>query len=149
MVKLKQCPFCGREAQITDGGYSGKNFFVGCISFRADNDFDCPAKGGIIRETREEAENAWNTRATEPKARVLSLEELKELKDNPVWIEQIGVCDDEDDLGTNDWGQVTFAPNKEFPRVKIWRFGLEHYDDPLVSNYGKTWLAYDHEPVRK
>lgn len=62
MPELESCPFCGREAQITDGGHSGICFWVRCISGRADNDFDCPASGGIVRKTKEEAIEAWNMR---------------------------------------------------------------------------------------
>lgn len=62
MEELKPCPFCGREAAISDGGYSGKQFLVRCISGRADNDFNCPASGGIVRETMKEAVAAWNKR---------------------------------------------------------------------------------------
>jgi len=54
---LKPCPFCGGEAVIGDGGYSGEKFFVRC------RESNCPAAFGTIRKTYDEAVAVWNHRA--------------------------------------------------------------------------------------
>ena len=55
--KLLPCPFCGGEATISDGGYSGEKFLARC------RDLSCPAASGFIRKTHDEAIAAWNRRA--------------------------------------------------------------------------------------
>jgi hypothetical protein len=68
MSELKKCPFCGNEADISDGGYSGEKWLVRCISGRADNDLpECPAAEGATYKTKEEAIKAWNKRESEAK----------------------------------------------------------------------------------
>jgi len=66
MSELKRCPFCGNKADTSDGGYSGENWLVRCISGRADNDLpECPAAEGATYKTKEEAIKAWNRRESE------------------------------------------------------------------------------------
>ena len=55
--KLLPCPFCGGEATISDGGYSGEKFLARC------REMSCPAASGFIRKTHDEAIAAWNHRA--------------------------------------------------------------------------------------
>ena len=57
MDKLLPCPFCGGEATISDGGYSGEKFLARC------RELSCPAASGFIRKTHDEAVAAWNRRA--------------------------------------------------------------------------------------
>ena len=57
MSELKPCPFCGGEATISDGGYSGEKFLARC------RELSCPAASGFIRKTHDEAIAAWNRRA--------------------------------------------------------------------------------------
>ena len=57
MDKLLPCPFCGGEATISDGGYSGEKFLARC------RELSCPASSGFIRKTHDEAVAAWNRRA--------------------------------------------------------------------------------------
>ena len=49
MEELKPCPFCGGEATISDGGYSGEKFLA---RYR---EMSCPAASGFIRKTHGEA----------------------------------------------------------------------------------------------
>jgi len=61
--KLLPCPFCGKKAQLSDGGYSGKRFLVRCASATEDGDTpECPAASGTVRQSGEEAIAAWNRR---------------------------------------------------------------------------------------
>ena len=57
MDKLLPCPFCGGEATISDGGYSGEKFLARC------RELSCPAASGFIRKTHDEAIAAWNRRS--------------------------------------------------------------------------------------
>ena len=54
---LLPCPFCGGEATISDGGYSGEKFLARC------RELSCPAASGFIRKTHDEAVAAWNRRS--------------------------------------------------------------------------------------
>ena len=84
MDKLSPSPFCGEDADISDGGHSGERFLVRCISGRADNNLiSCPAAEGIVCKTREAGVIAWNRRVpleTEP----LMIDELGQLR-NGLW----------------------------------------------------------------
>lgn len=58
MVKLKPCPFCGKDAKLYKPSRIAKLFVVGCVNE------DC----GVMVEskfgkTKEEAIAAWNKRA--------------------------------------------------------------------------------------
>lgn len=81
MDKLLPCPFCGGEATISDGGYSGEKFLVRC------RELSCPAASGFIRKTHDEAIAAWNRRA-QPENEPLTLDELGQLREAriPVWM---------------------------------------------------------------
>jgi hypothetical protein len=54
--KIKPCPFCGGEGRVTDGGHSGRNFYIHCRNEH------CIAYGGITKAFREEAIAIWNKR---------------------------------------------------------------------------------------
>ena len=69
MDKLLPCPFCGGEATISDGGYSGEKFLVRC------RELSCPAASGFIRKTHDEAIAAWNRRA-QPENEPLTLDDI-------------------------------------------------------------------------
>ena len=122
MKKLKPCPFCGGEATISDGGYSGEKFLARC------RDLSCPAASGFIRKTHDEAVEAWNRRA-QPENKPLTLDELKQMDGEPVWIVLISVCDGYWDIcKRNDYDGGDYI---DFARI------------PLKKKYyEKTWLAY-------
>lgn len=54
--KLKPCPFCGGEAEITKTYAFDYYFYVGCQRCRVETGY---------YDTEEEAINAWNTRVEE------------------------------------------------------------------------------------
>ena len=75
----------------------------------------------------------------------LTLEQLKERSKRhlPIWTVTVSV------VGSGRWEIMTLDDN-EFPDVyynfKTW---CEDYREPahlIEKTYGKTWLAYDHEP---
>lgn len=73
-----------------------------------------------------EAVTAWNTR-TEPVARKLTLEEIKELEGKPIWIEKT--------KGEKAWYIV--------PKVVDWVNYVFFDERCYFDGYGKTWIAYD------
>lgn len=69
------------------------------------------------KDTHEEAELAWNRRA-EPENKPLTLEQLKRMEGEPVWVE-----------------------NLKNPQTSHW-WVVEELCHGTWDNYGKTWLAY-------
>lgn len=82
-------------------------------------------------------------RAQQEKENPLSLEQLREIAkdESVVWIAQDG----DDDLCGDGWAKPDFE-YAEKGKVNIWWPGSEVEDEPLIENYGKTWLAYAREP---
>lgn len=74
----------------------------------------------------------------------LTLEELREMDEEPVWIKQLkglSVCD-------TDWAVVEFRlePDVKHDKIRVWWPGSEDEDTPSEDDYGKTWLAYRRPP---
>ena len=70
--------------------------------------------------------------------KALTLEQLREMDGEPVWIKRLkglSVCD-------TDWAVVDVCPNK----IRVWWFGSEVEDEPSEKDYGETWLAYRRPP---
>ena len=68
----------------------------------------------------------------------LTIEQLREMDGQPVWIKRlkgVSVCD-------TDWAVVDVCPNK----IRVWWFGSEVEDEPSEKDYGETWLAYRRPP---
>jgi hypothetical protein len=131
-MKIEKCPFCGK--QIAEIG-NCKNMEE-CEHFE-----ECPAvepyvcvvcsinKGGCgastgYQEGVEKAIAAWNRRAN-PENKLLTLEELREMGELPLWV----LPNDEEAL----WC-VWDGACAEIPGVDYWRWELK--------DYGKTWIAY-------
>lgn len=72
----------------------------------------------------------------------LTLEELREMDGEPVWIAGA----DDDAIEGNGYAVVEFA-RSDFPQ--IWWFGNEVEMMPPTENYGKTWRAYRRKPEEK
>lgn len=74
----------------------------------------------------------------------LTLEQLREMDGEPVWVKQLkglSVCD-------TDWAVVEFrlAPDVKHDKIRVWWPGSEDEDTPSEDDYGKTWLAYRRPP---
>ena len=68
----------------------------------------------------------------------LTLEQLREMDGEPVWIKRLkglSVCD-------TGWAVVDVCPNQ----IRVWWFGSEVEDEPSEKDYGETWLAYRRPP---
>lgn len=74
----------------------------------------------------------------------LTLEQLREMDGEPVWVKQLkglSVCD-------TDWAVVEFRlqPDVKHDKIRVWWPGSEDEDTPSEDDYGKTWLAYRRPP---
>lgn len=127
MNELKPCPFCGGKAEIgANEYYDGANtFFVYCTK--------CKMQMNTKIDTGE-AISAWNNRAEQPN-KSLTLEELKQMDGEPVWIEI---------YGKGNWYQFAYQENDKI--IAFWQFGCEVEEYFKVSDYNKTWLAYRRPP---
>ena len=125
MTKLKPCPFCGGEAKITDGGFSGEQFLVRC------RESLCPAASGTVRKTQKQAIAAWNCR-TQPENKPLKLEEIRGMYSEPLYVKSL--------LDGQIFGALIHNQN-----AAAYVMCGVRYD--TFKNYGKTWLAYRAMPV--
>ena len=74
----------------------------------------------------------------------LTLEELREMNGEPVWVKRLkglSVCD-------TDWAVVEFRlePDVKHYEIRVWWPGSEYEDTPSEDDYGKTWIAYRRPP---
>ena len=74
----------------------------------------------------------------------LTIEQLREMNGEPVWVKQLkglSVCD-------TDWAVVEFRlePDVKHDKIRVWWPGSEDEDTPSEDDYGKTWLAYRRPP---
>lgn len=116
-MELKRCPFCGGEANLVekDGlpGWSYWRVVCGCCLIGTE---EYPLKSAAIK--------AWNRR-DEPPNPPLTLDELREMDGEPVWLKGNGL---------NQW--YIFA-------------GLSLDGIPFFTpeiGYGKQWTAYRRRP---
>ena len=134
MNKLLPCPFCGNTATLftTDEiGYLGNDrFTVKCNScFCGTGHYAGP----------EQAKEAWSLR-TQPENKPLTLDELREMVGEPVWLDAGEVSIGEQIVGR--WEileKVTRVPREAFWFTRS-KFGFTDF------NHGKTWLAHRHKP---
>ncbi len=131
--KLLPCPHCGGEAtpyvniEVT-------KWIVACD--------EC---GASVPEesSEEEAAAAWNRR-TNPPPVPLTVEQLREIRENHDWIWIVNL-----DNGTGKWAAIDrITPASSVEDEAIWWnvAGDRHGDKTTLRDYGKTWLAYDRKP---
>lgn len=98
--------------------------------------------------------NDWkcDQNATEmrPSGEPLTLEQLREMNTNPVWIERKG----DRNLRDSGWAMVngptclTYIENVPVSwSIIVYWPGSEEEDFPEYEDYGKTWLAYAYPPA--
>ena len=96
-----------------------------------------------LKEAVLVALEALREKAERDNPKPLTLEELRQMEGELVWLEVI----DKSDRSVpyeSVWGQVCLYSWDD--DVWFWRFGNECEIDPKNENYGKTWLAYRHKP---
>ena len=135
MEQLKSCPFCGGEASCNNRGLNDKNgnpvWWAECRS--------CGASIEGTENTKSAAIAAWNRRA-EQNPQPLTLDELREMDGEPVWIVEYP-----------EWGHWELSEEADdyiSDRDPDF-YGMKH-DDP-AGRYGLHvlgWLAYRTKPER-
>ena len=123
MEELKACPHCG-STNVGISPYDGAKTVV-CMN--------CLCMSAAYRGENAEANAAaaWNRRAA-LENKVLTLEQLRQMDGEPVWI-------DGKDYG--GWTIFKDSANKQVARC-LDNLNLSYYMD----DYGKTWLAYARRP---
>ena len=141
---LLPCPFCGsknvrvcnlieEDPELELAGLTKDNWNVLCN--------DCYALGGT-RRTADESIEAWNRRY-EPPNEPLTLDGLKQMEGEPVYIEDI-----ENNGETSCWAIVGKYDADGIDLID--KYCDKNYVDYGSFNlYGKTWLAYRRKPERK
>ena len=125
MEELKACPFCG-STNVEISPYGGAKA-VACM--------DCFCRSEIFEgeNAKEKAIAAWNRRAA-PENKALTLEELRKMDGEPVWVKEI------DGTGCGEWTIIDIGAQTEMLKALSPDTGYKEY------NYGKTWLAYARKP---
>ena len=150
MDRKMECPICKKKAVFVgvhddEGNYHG---LMGCeyenapwsgLSYALHHEGwgDCPlctdgaesTMGGMLFDTAEEAISALS-----PPNEPLTLDELREMDGEPVWIAN------SDALEYGRWGIVDGVYQAEDDQVLMLR------GDYSCHYYGKTWLAYRRPP---
>lgn len=120
-VKLEPCPFCGGEAKFVHIFENPDKCMISCR--------ECDGGIDAVFASEEDAEEAWNRRA-QPANEPLTLDELRGMDGEPVWV---------DVLGDKAWWVVIGSTE----RGKLTTDYGGWFD---FRDYGKTWLAYRTKP---
>lgn len=129
MNELKPCPFCGGKAYITTFDVFGGVHYAVCRN--------CKARVG--KPSEADAVAAWNRRA-QPANEPLTLDELRGMDGEPVWVIPIDGCG----WDVIDDGEWNLLDKREYGCARD-NWGREiPFDD-----YGKAWLAYRHKPTEE
>lgn len=75
-------------------------------------------------------------RVTAPENKPLTLEELRQMNGDPVWLVT---------KRFQDWRQYTYSLPKD-KLIAFWQFGDEEEDTFDINEYGKSVFAYAHKP---
>lgn len=113
-----------------------------CFVLRPEKD---PAAVAALRayaattDNAELADDIINWIGAEPNE-PLTLEELREMDGEPVWVKQLKGLSVRD----TDWAVVEFRlePDVKHDKIRVWWPGSEDEDTPSEDDYGKTWIAY-------
>ena len=106
------------------------------FAYRAKN---TPMPGA--RAMFEIAATALREKAEREDPKPLTLEELRQMDGEPVWLKVIDKNDSRNPH-RSEWSEVFLWVQN----ISFWRFGNECEIEPNPDNYGKTWLAYRHKP---
>ena len=120
MDKLRECPFCGSDAELKK------------ISDRWTAKCTNECAGTRIFNDKNRAVLAWNARAEEPNE-PLTLDELKQMDGEPVWFTNMS-----GERGA--WGLIKIDCDGKY------MVRAAYNTTRGENNYGKTWLAYKHKP---
>ena len=133
MKELKACAFCGGKANLRCASVivGRKKYFVSC--------HDCNTSTSRYFDTLDDAITAWNRR-TAPENKPLTLEQLREVDGDPVWVETGEVIIREQIVGA--W-RILDTVNNLTADFSDGGYRL------LLNHYGKTWLTYPRKPKQE
>lgn len=149
-IKLKPCPFCGGKAKLKHGFPSRQRGDMRQATVQC---LECGCRTVTYHQMAYEpwemvdrqAVETWNNRvkteADELSNDPLTLDELREMDGEPVWI----VGADDAAIDCNGYAVVDFHYYGPDMPLIFW-FGNEVEDEPKIENYGITWLAYRRRP---
>jgi Lar family restriction alleviation protein len=149
--ELKPCPFCGGEAKLYETDHGDiKSAMIECKKCHATIECDSrnqktSSKRAVtkwnrldpaeIQQQLQDMNTAYAVGMQQGKPdvvpRALTLEELRERIGDWIWIEVKGKSNQ------TGWNRLSIDLR---PREH------ELYTNVVPEGYGKTWLAYDHEP---
>jgi hypothetical protein len=127
----------GREKRMIDQKaiYDAISYFEALLERLGNGGADnlvCATALAALRECAERREN-----------KPLTVEQLRARFGRPVWIVQGNEAHPQE-TETN----LVELFQEERGYIMFWFFGYEVEEGLLIEHYGKTWLAYDHEPER-
>jgi hypothetical protein len=137
-MKIEKCPFCGGEARHF--GSSGQHS-IRCVRCGTTKKYvetgDTPQSA---YEAYDKAIAAWNSRA-QPENKPLTLDALREMDGEPVWIVTLD--------GTDEprWEIIVSAGKYGIDLICVLN-GVETRDYAEFDLYNGTWLAYRYKPER-
>ena len=129
MSELKPCPFCSGESIVVKTAKCGRYIVCWDCGCRTE-DFETDYAG----TARDKAVAAWNRRA-QPANEPLTIDELREMDGEPVFVASPGV----EEYG--HWGIVCGVDDTAGRTLYL-------RGDYSCHDYGKTWLAYRRPPER-
>jgi Lar family restriction alleviation protein len=133
MDKLKECPFCGSTVKIDEEDF----YMFCCDKCGAGVTFAKVFEDGTAGDcSKEESITAWNRRAT-PENKPLTLEQLKRMDREPVWIQG-------SDTETSGWSIFKGNSQKQIANCPD-DWNISYY----LKDYGKAWLAYARKPEQE
>ncbi len=141
MAELKPCPFCGGEAKLKHGfpGQQQQGMRQATVQCKT-----CGCRTVTYRQfpyepwknVDEYAIFVWNKRTAEDALSdpPLTLDELRELEGEPVWIES-------PDMPNRHGWAINYGLDPDVMHIQ--------YAEIALDMYGKTWLAYRRRPEQK
>ena len=139
---LKPCPFCGSAGVLNDNGYErpvidmDTGAYINMDIKEGDGFWcECPECGAILpgADTPEGAIEQWNRR-DDPPNDPLTLDELRGMDGEPVWVEAMVSLETE-------WCIVKY--DHQMKRIRFWGADGGWYDS---YDYGGRIIAYRRRP---
>jgi hypothetical protein len=150
MNEIERCPFCDKNVAETSNckELEGCGHIEGCPATGPYvcvvcnmHEGGCGASSGYY-DSEAKAIAAWNRR-TEPENNPLTLDELRQMDGEVVWIVQGNEANPEETESM--WGELY---REERGYIWFFLFGVEDDYGLLTEHYGNTWRAYRHKPER-
>jgi len=145
MSKLRECPFCGGNFELFKDNYGKYGAYCAVCGIYVGIELECGTElrdGWKAKFESKESLMSFLNRRAQLDNQPLSLEQLRQMDENPVWIS-------EQKSGGQDvreqWQQFAYEQS-EYNLMAFWEFGNEVENTYDISDYSKTWLAYAYKP---